>query len=255
MYDTNHGHLVSCDTFSFSFGLQELWSCQYEVEAPVPSPSKMWTPERLMHTLTLGVVGSRIQSISLQNSFPTLSAPQPGFILRQDQNVLVRILGAICRYEYKHLVSHIQMLNPPARFVKAFSEIHQSLSITLFSYQLFPLLSYIPTATATHPSSFNMSARYVAGTTIKTIQHAGREIVLEFVSETTEWKRTFIDKSVLDDFAATAEKSLDTLRADTAYVAMKEKEHDSKSDRRSHFSVLELDKSKNVMASRHLVKK
>ncbi|KAK2796917.1 hypothetical protein FQN50_009376 [Emmonsiellopsis sp. PD_5] len=100
-----------------------------------------------------------------------------------------------------------------------------------------------------------MSAKYVAGVAFKTLQHGSRNIVLEYVSETTEWKRTFVDKDVLDRFASTVEKSLETLRPDTAFVSMKEKEHESPRDGKSHFSVLELDQGKNVMASRHLVKK
>ncbi|ELR07359.1 hypothetical protein VC83_04109 [Pseudogymnoascus destructans] len=95
-----------------------------------------------------------------------------------------------------------------------------------------------------------MSAKYVAGTAIKTLQHGSRTIVLEYVSETTEWKRSYINQDTLDKFVSVAEKSLETLRPDTA-----EKEHESDSDKRSHFSVLELDKAKNVMASRHMVRK
>lgn len=66
-----------------------------------------------------------------------------------------------------------------------------------------------------------MSAKYVAGTAIKTLQHGSRTIVLEYVSETTEWKRSYINQNTLDKFVSVAEKSLDTLRPDTAFVSMK----------------------------------
>lgn len=66
-----------------------------------------------------------------------------------------------------------------------------------------------------------MAAKYIAGTMIKTIQVGSRQLVLEYVSETTAWKRVHIGQSVLDDFCTVVERNVDSLRPDTVYVALK----------------------------------
>ncbi|KAI6849476.1 hypothetical protein KC338_g8630 [Hortaea werneckii] len=82
----------------------------------------------------------------------------------------------------------------------------------------------------------------------------GREITIEYVTETDAWKRPILATKVQTDFAAIAEKNKDALREDTVKVAMKEAEHPSKSDAQSHYSVFELDKDDKVVAAKHWYK-
>ncbi|KAF1999126.1 hypothetical protein P154DRAFT_494170 [Amniculicola lignicola CBS 123094] len=88
----------------------------------------------------------------------------------------------------------------------------------------------------------------------KIFTSAGKEISVEFVTSTDAWTRTYLAPSRQTEFAAVVEKYKDTLRSDTERVAVKEAEHPSTNDPTPHYSVFELDKSGNVLASKHYYK-
>ncbi|KAL3469052.1 hypothetical protein BJX99DRAFT_265566 [Aspergillus californicus] len=82
----------------------------------------------------------------------------------------------------------------------------------------------------------------------------GKEIAIAYVSKTDTWERPFLPQNTKDAFVEVAEKYIDTLKPDTAKVAMKEPEHASENDLANHYSVFELDKNENVIASKHYYK-
>ncbi|KAM3423831.1 hypothetical protein BST61_g1230 [Cercospora zeina] len=93
-----------------------------------------------------------------------------------------------------------------------------------------------------------------ASSIYKTISTStGRQIAIGYASETEAWRRIQLADAVKERFATAMEKLKDTFRADTVEVVLKEPEHTSPSDNRTHYSVLELNGKKEVIASRHVV--
>lgn len=50
---------------------------------------------------------------------------------------------------------------------------------------------------------------------------AGKNILVSYVSETAAWRRSFLDQSVQNEFVEVAKKYKDTLKPETAEVAIK----------------------------------
>ncbi|WPH03101.1 Hypothetical protein R9X50_00597600 [Acrodontium crateriforme] len=73
----------------------------------------------------------------------------------------------------------------------------------------------------------------------------GKGIDVGYVSKTDVWERLLLAESIKNDFASVVEKYKDTFKPETVEVVMKEIEHESPSDQRTHFSALELDAQKN----------
>ncbi|GBF62509.1 hypothetical protein TMEN_5055 [Trichophyton mentagrophytes] len=100
-----------------------------------------------------------------------------------------------------------------------------------------------------------MSAAYVSSQFIQNVIRGSRVIAVEFVDKTTAWIRpaAFPATNVKSDFMDVVEKNLDSLRPNTAIVAMKESEHKSDSDMRMHFTAYKLDKNRNILITKHFV--
>ncbi|KAK3046088.1 hypothetical protein LTR09_012403 [Extremus antarcticus] len=100
-----------------------------------------------------------------------------------------------------------------------------------------------------------MSARYVSSQIIKSIQKGKKTITVEYVDQTTAWKRPtgFPSASTKDTFAAVVDKNSDSFMSETVKVAMKESEHQSDKDKRMHYTAYELDKDGNVIGTKHIV--
>lgn len=63
---------------------------------------------------------------------------------------------------------------------------------------------------------------YRASQFIKTMTTSkGKDIVVAYVSKTDDWERTYLSQSVQQEFTEVAEKYKDTLKPNTATVAMK----------------------------------
>ncbi|EED15819.1 conserved hypothetical protein [Talaromyces stipitatus ATCC 10500] len=80
---------------------------------------------------------------------------------------------------------------------------------------------------------------------------AGKQVAVAYVTKTDAWERMILSQDVQTEFVTVAEKYKDTLKPETVKVAMKEAEHPSQADPARHFTVFELDKDENVIASKH----
>ncbi|PYI08834.1 hypothetical protein BO78DRAFT_416432 [Aspergillus sclerotiicarbonarius CBS 121057] len=101
-----------------------------------------------------------------------------------------------------------------------------------------------------------MATRFVSSQLIQTIQKGGKKIAVEFVDKTTTWIRPsgFPATSVQSEFVQVVEENIESLKATTSIVAMKESEHQSDMDKRLHYTAFELDSNRNVLGTIHLVK-
>ncbi|XPS76695.1 hypothetical protein M3J09_008742 [Ascochyta lentis] len=96
---------------------------------------------------------------------------------------------------------------------------------------------------------------YRASQAIKTMATSqGKTVTVAYVTKTDVWERPYLPQSTQTEFAAAAEKYKDNLKPETVQVAMKQAEHPSTNDPTQHYSVFELDKNNNVIASKHYYK-
>ncbi|GKZ58814.1 hypothetical protein AnigIFM49718_004652 [Aspergillus niger] len=101
-----------------------------------------------------------------------------------------------------------------------------------------------------------MAARYVSSQVIQALENGGKKVIVEYVDKTTAWIRPtgFPATFVRSEFVQVVNENIATLHADTAYVAMKESEHQSDKDKRKHFTAYELDSNRIVIRTTHFVK-
>ncbi|KAE9970055.1 hypothetical protein BLS_005101 [Venturia inaequalis] len=99
-------------------------------------------------------------------------------------------------------------------------------------------------------------SRYVSSQFIKTITAGAKTVTVEYVDRTTSWTRPsgFPTSSVKEEFAKVAVENAASLKPETVKVAMKESEHQSDKDRRMHYTVFEINKDHEVVATTHLVR-
>ncbi|KAH7359959.1 hypothetical protein BKA66DRAFT_573883 [Pyrenochaeta sp. MPI-SDFR-AT-0127] len=88
-----------------------------------------------------------------------------------------------------------------------------------------------------------MSASYVSSQVLKTITKDGRTIAVNLVDKTGAWIHPagLTASSVTDKFSAAVEQNFDKIGSETTAVAMKESDHQSPADRRTHYTAYELD--------------
>ncbi|KAL9097945.1 MAG: hypothetical protein Q9163_006297 [Psora crenata] len=100
-----------------------------------------------------------------------------------------------------------------------------------------------------------MSARYVSSQFIKNIQKGTKRISVESVDQTTAWKRPtgYPSANTKEVFSNVVDKNSDSFRPETVKVAMKESQHQSDIDNRTHYTAYELDKDDKVIGTKHIV--
>ncbi|KAL9123900.1 MAG: hypothetical protein Q9217_006713 [Psora testacea] len=99
-----------------------------------------------------------------------------------------------------------------------------------------------------------MAAKLVTSSFIKSLQHGGKSVSVEYATKTTAWQRYLCATELQMEFAAVTEENKSQLPPGTALVAMKESEHQSENDKRKHYSAFCKDANGNDLPTQHFVK-